>query len=119
METIKIIVVDNHPEVITEIRSLLNTVEEFEIVGVAGEGRESVEMIKDNMPDIILMDLKTPGIDGLKVTQYIRELYPSLKVLAITQYEDQIFIDAFLSPFHFSLLAQTLGVRFIHRFKKN
>lgn len=92
MDKIKILVVDDHPEILKGIRALLDTVEEFEIVGEAREGQESIEIIKANIPDIVLMDLKMPGMDGLKVTQYIRKLYPSIKVLAITQYEDRDYI---------------------------
>lgn len=92
MDKIKILVVDDHPEILKGIRALLDTVEEFEIVGEAREGQESIEIIKENIPDIVLMDLKMPGMDGLKVTQYIRKLYPSIKVLAITQYEDRDYI---------------------------
>ena len=92
MDKIKILVVDDHPEILEGIRALVNTVEEFEIVGEALEGQESIEKIKENMPDIVLVDLKMPGMDGLKVTRYIRQMYPSIKVLMMTQYEDQAFV---------------------------
>lgn len=88
MDKIKILVVDDHPEILEGIRSLLNTFEEFEIIGEACGGQESINTIKENIPDIVLMDLKMPGMDGLKVTRYIRKMYPSIKVLMITQYED-------------------------------
>ncbi len=85
---IKVIVADDHQLVIDGIRSLLSTVENIEVIGEALDGRELLNLLEKLHPDIILMDINMPKMDGMKATEQIREKYQEIKVLVLSTYDD-------------------------------
>ncbi len=75
------------------IRDLLDTEPDIEVVGEAQDGRQVVERVGAILPDIILMDLIMPEIDGIEATRQVRELYPQVRVLVLTSFatDDKVF----------------------------
>jgi len=90
---IRVLVVDDHTIVRDGICSLLALVSDIEIVGEASNGKEAVKKVRELAPDVVLMDIAMPVINGLEATRRIRREFPHTKVLALTQYDDreQIF----------------------------
>ena len=92
MKKIKVLIADDHTLVRDGIRSMLNLVADVEVIGEAVNGREAVEMTRQLAPDVVLMDLAMPIMSGLDATRRIRREFPSTKVLALTQYDDNEYV---------------------------
>ena len=86
--TIKLLLVDDHGIVREGLRALLDDGEEFVIVGEAGNGDEACEAVRRLQPDIVLMDLKMPGMAASDAIRVIRATSPSVKVIALTSYAE-------------------------------
>ncbi len=71
---------------------LLKLDRDIEVVGLAEDGLEAVELVEKEAPDLVLMDLKMPGVNGIEATRRIRARYPSTKVLVLTTYDDDEWI---------------------------
>jgi DNA-binding NarL/FixJ family response regulator len=85
----KIILVDDHVVVRTGLAHLLNELETVEIVGEASNGQEFLELLKNTTPDIVLMDINMPVMDGIEATRQALEIYPELKILVLSMYSDE------------------------------
>lgn len=92
MDKIKILVVDDHAMMRDGIRALLSIYDDVEIVGEASEGREAIEKVGELAPDVAIMDIAMPGMDGLEATRRIRKKNPTVKVLVLTQYDNKEYI---------------------------
>jgi DNA-binding NarL/FixJ family response regulator len=84
---IRVLVADDHPIVRSGIVALLQTAEDVDVVGEAASGEEAVELALALGPDIVLMDLRMPGIDGDEATARIHAARPEVRVLILTTYE--------------------------------
>jgi DNA-binding NarL/FixJ family response regulator len=84
---IKIIIADDHPVVRSGLRALLSSQSEFEIAGEANNGEEAVRLAISLVPDLILMDLQMPIVDGLEAIKRIRDRLPKANILVLTTYE--------------------------------
>jgi len=78
------------------IRELIQREEDMEIVGEAGDGEEAVQLAEQLKPDIILMDIAMPKLNGIEATQRIKISHPSISVLVLTAYDNEEFIFALL-----------------------
>jgi DNA-binding NarL/FixJ family response regulator len=85
--TIRVLCVDDHPLVRKGIASILANEADMELVGEANNGREAVEMFKEFKPDVVLMDLRMPELDGTSATRMIRQEAPEAKIIALTSYD--------------------------------
>lgn len=96
MSNIKLFVVDDHPIFIDGIVNLLKDTPGFEIIGTASNGQEFLDKIKQNEPDIVLMDINMPVMDGIEATQKLKTEHPKVKVIALTMFNDIRFIKDLL-----------------------
>ena len=91
-KSISIIIVDDHEVVRKGLRSYLDTLPEFKVIGEASSGEEAIEMVKELIPDIILLDLIMPGMDGVETTRRIKSISPRTNVVVLTSYHEDIHI---------------------------
>jgi two-component system, NarL family, response regulator LiaR len=87
-ESIRILVVDDHAVVREGLRTFLELQQEFEVVGEAGDGEEAVRLAEQLRPDVILMDLVMPGLDGVGAMQRLRRRLPKCRVIVLTSFAD-------------------------------
>ncbi|RLC80852.1 MAG: DNA-binding response regulator, partial [Chloroflexi bacterium] len=88
-EKIRVLVVDDHPVVREGIRSLLSSYSDIEVVGETENGFETLERVRELHPDVVLLDIKLPGADGIVIARRIRQEHPDVKVLILTVYDDE------------------------------
>ena len=88
METLRILVAEDHPLFRKGMISLLSSVSEFEVVGEAATGEEAVSRATELQPDVVLMDLQMPNVNGIEATRRIAQESPSVRVLVVTLFED-------------------------------
>lgn len=90
---IRVLVVDDHRIVREGIRSLMDDIEDIQIVGEASNGFEAVKLVDSLSPDVVLMDLVMPQMDGLEATRKITGKYPQINVLVLTSFiaDDKVF----------------------------
>lgn len=86
-QKIKILLADDQPLVSESLRLLLGEEQDFEVV-VVGDGKQAIEECKKNRPDIVLMDINMPEMDGIEATKFIKETWPNIRVIMITTIED-------------------------------
>ena len=87
----RVMVVDDHELVRTGIVSLLKNIDNIQVVGQASSGEEAIEISQKKQPDVVLMDVRMPGIGGLQATINILRVCPKTKVIALTIYNDELF----------------------------
>ena len=87
MEKITILMADDHPVVRAGIRGMLETQDEFQVIAEAENGREAFEQIAKLIPDVVLMDLRMPEMDGVEAIGKIKEKYPYINILVLTTYD--------------------------------
>lgn len=92
MHKIRVLVVDDHAIVRDGICALLNLAGDIEAVGEAVNGRDALEMVGKLLPDIVLMDIAMPLMNGLEATRRMHKEFPETKVIALTQYEDREYV---------------------------
>lgn len=84
---IRVLCVDDHPLVRKGIASILANEPDMVLVAEAGDGREAVSLFKEHKPDVVLMDLRMPEIDGTLATRMIRQEAPDARIIALTSYD--------------------------------
>jgi NarL family two-component system response regulator LiaR len=87
--SIRVMIVDDHAMVRTGLATFLQVSDELTLVGQATNGLEAVELCEQIQPDVILMDLVMPEMDGVAATQVIRERWPSVQIIALTSFQDK------------------------------
>jgi DNA-binding NarL/FixJ family response regulator len=94
MDAIRILIVDDHTLFRTGVRKMLEAEADMQVVGEAATGREALEQARQLMPDVILMDIKMPGMDGIEATrQFTREM-PHVGIIFCTMFEDDELVFA-------------------------
>jgi two-component system, NarL family, response regulator YdfI len=90
---IRLVVVDDHPVVREGLRLMVETEDDIELVGDAADGNAALRLIGETQPDVVLMDLRMPGMDGLTAIEEIRRQWPQIAVVILTTYnEDELML---------------------------
>jgi DNA-binding NarL/FixJ family response regulator len=84
---VRLVIVDDHPLARAGMRQLLSSAHHLEIVGEAADGRDAIGLCRRLRPDLVVMDVRLPDMDGLAATRAIRTSAPEIKVLLLTMYE--------------------------------
>ncbi len=87
MTGIRVLVVDDHPVVRTGVQGMLATQAQFDVIGEAASGEEAVAKVDALAPDVVLTDLRMPGLDGVEATRRIRAEHPEVQILVLTTYD--------------------------------
>jgi len=88
-ETIKLVIVDDHRVVRSGVKALIETEPDLEVIGEAADGREAVTKVKAQNPDVVLMDLVMPEMDGVDATSEITKLSPAPEILILTSFSEE------------------------------
>ncbi|MFE4419142.1 response regulator [Streptomyces sp. NPDC056817] len=91
---IRVLLADDHPLVRQGMRAVIDTVDDIEVAGEAGDGLEAVRRAVELLPDVIVMDLQLPGLHGIEATRQIRARVPDAAVLVLTMFEDDATVFA-------------------------
>lgn len=90
---IKVLIADDHPLVRHGIKTFLETQDDIYIVGEAENGREAIEICEKHLPDVVLMDVRMPGLNGIEATNHILKKRPNIKVIILTSFIDKELIE--------------------------
>ena len=85
---IRALIVDDHEVVRNGVITYLNTIPEFEVLGEASTGEEALDLVEELAPDVVLMDLIMPGMDGVEATRRIKTISPRTKIVVLTSYHE-------------------------------
>jgi DNA-binding NarL/FixJ family response regulator len=92
---IRVLICDDQDVVREGLRAILGTQPAMEVVGVASDGAQAVEVVETLKPDVVLMDLNMPGVNGIQATRIIHEKFPEVRIIALTTYDiDEWVFDA-------------------------
>jgi DNA-binding NarL/FixJ family response regulator len=86
---IRLVIADDHAVVRTGLAQLLASLEDVELVGAAADGDEAVALCREQEPDVVLMDLEMPRVDGIAATRRIREAQPDIAIVVLTSFSDR------------------------------
>jgi DNA-binding NarL/FixJ family response regulator len=92
MTRLRILIVDDHAIVREGLKRLIEQQAGLELVGEAADGREATELVVDARPDIAVVDVSMPGLDGGQTTRLLKKLCPHLKVIALSVHEDRAYL---------------------------
>jgi len=89
---ITVLIVDDHEVVRQGVRAYLDTLPEFSVVGEAATGEEAIHLVEEHVPDVVLMDLIMPGMDGVETTRRVKAISPRTQVVVLTSYHEDVHI---------------------------
>ena len=105
---IRVIICDDQEMICEGLRAILGTASDIAVVAIAHDGAEAVDLVGQHRPDVVLMDLKMPGMNGIQATRQIKDRFPEVRVLALTTYDaDEWVFDAIRSGADGYLLKDT------------
>lgn len=93
---VRVLIVDDHAVVRSGLATFLHAFDDFELVGEASDGAGAVRLCGETAPDVVLMDLLMPEMDGVEATRAIRERHPAVRIIALTSFQDQSRVQAAL-----------------------
>src|SRR5665647_2711407 len=107
METIKVVLAEDHALMRAGTRHILEQYPDFQVVGEAEDGQQAVELIKNLKPDIAILDIRMPKLNGIEVVRYVKSLSPNTKTLMLTAYDDDEYILALMEAVASGYLLKT------------
>jgi DNA-binding NarL/FixJ family response regulator len=96
MKRIRVLLADDHALVRRGFRMILSSQPDFEIIGEAGNGREALEFALQQKPDVVVMDVAMPELNGIEATRRISEALPRTRVLALSMHKDAVYVREIL-----------------------
>jgi DNA-binding NarL/FixJ family response regulator len=96
MSVIKVLVAEDHPITREGIRKLLEDEDGFTVIGEAGDGEEAVQMVTELQPDVVIMDVAMPRLNGIEATRQIKLIRPATAVLILSAYDDDEYVFGLL-----------------------
>ncbi|MBE0672606.1 MAG: response regulator transcription factor [Anaerolineales bacterium] len=109
--TIKVLLVDDHAVVRSGLSKFLMVNKDLKLIGEASDGSEAIQMVALHKPDIVLMDLMMPGVDGITATREIHLKYPKVKVIALTSFAEQNMVQGALQAGAVGYLQKNITAR--------
>lgn len=94
--SIRLLIADDHKLMREGLRALLSGESDIEVIGEASNGREIVKMVEDSSPDIVLMDISMPQLNGIDATRQIEDLSGDTRVIALSMHADRLFVQGVL-----------------------
>ena len=94
--SIRVLIADDHKIMLAGLRSLLEKQTDFEVVGEADNGRKAVQMAQEKTPDVVVMDVSMPDLNGIEATMQIIESLPKTRVVALSMHSDKRFVMGML-----------------------
>ena len=85
----KVVIVDDHTLFRNGLRILLNTLEDYQVTGEAANGRQFLDLLEKSMPDLVLLDISMPVMDGIEAATIAQKLYPELKIITLSMYGEE------------------------------
>lgn len=92
MPRIKVLIADDHAIVREGLKALLDLEDDIQVVGEASSSMEGMDIVQKLRPEVVLMDIKMPGVSGIEATRLIKEIYPNVKVILLTNYDDEEYV---------------------------
>ena len=89
---IKVLIADDQKLLRQSLKIILGTEENIEITDAVSNGREVIRSVREHMPDVILMDIRMPEMDGVQCTKIIKENYPGIKIIILTTFDDDEYV---------------------------
>jgi NarL family two-component system response regulator LiaR len=96
MGKIKILIADDHAVVREGTRQILEQESDLDVVAEAADGEEAIRLASKSKPDVVIIDIAMPKVDGIEATKHIKELHPDIAVLVLTAYDDDQFVFGLL-----------------------
>lgn len=94
---IKVVLAEDHPVVLKGIKDILDPVSDIEVVGEAVDGEEALRMVQEYQPDLLLLDMELPVLDGVELTERLNESDSDVKILVLSSYSDRGYIQEMIS----------------------
>lgn len=92
MKPVRVVLCEDHTLVRAGISALLSSFRDVEVAGEAGDGREGIALVKKQKPDVVLMDIAMPGLNGLQATARLTKDYPTVKVIVLSMYSNEEYV---------------------------
>ena len=109
-DPIRVMIVDDYDMLRVSLRFFLQSLDDLEVVGEARNGQDAIELCAVLKPDVILMDVKMPGMDGVAATRTIRRTYPEVQVVGLTSFSDEDWLGALLQAGAAGLLTKNISI---------
>jgi len=108
---IKIILADDHCLVRTGLKRLLDDIEDFTVIGEANNGVDAISLVAEQHPDIVILDINMPELNGLETTERLHRDFPEVKILIISMHSDEIFPQRLLKAGAHGYLTKDSGIQ--------
>ena len=109
MHRIRVLIVDDHEMVRGGLAAFLHTADDLELAGEAETGEEAVQLCASVQPDVVLMDLMLPQMDGIDATRTIRQRHPHVQIIALTSFRDEQLVQGALQAGAISYMLKNVG----------
>lgn len=107
---IRVILADDHDLVRTGLKRLLDDVQDIEVIAEAKNGKQAIELVEQNQPEVVLLDINMPELNGIDTTRKLRQTYPNIKILIISMHSDEVFPQRLLKAGANAYLTKDTGL---------